>query len=332
MSAAGTAPPSIGIRLPTLDTQRPSGKELKALAIRAEALSFDSLWFVDHLLIAEHMLGATSWDPLVALPYIAGCTDRIQLGTSVMIAPLRHQLWLLKQLGTISGAVGERVLLGLGVGYDEREFAAAEVDRSTRGQRLDAVLDALAMARRDGVLSVRGVPVSPAPSCWAAVLVGGGGSSRVEDSGGQVRMTEKVLTRIARADGWVARSSAPPDMMRADQDAIRARRRELALPDEFRTVRATFLHLSTAGDAERALTEQTQAMTASGWTGTPQALRNAYPTGTIDEIVEWLRSEVASGVDHLILHPVGNVAEQIELLGEHVLGRVKDVAREARTG
>lgn len=313
------AGPFIGVRMPTLDAEHPSSGGLRTLARRAEELGFDSLWCLDHLLPSRYVFDSATWDPLAAIPFLAGCTERIKLGTSVLVAPLRHRLWLLKQLGTVSALCGERMLLGVGVGYDEREFAAAGADRRTRGRALDETLESLTAARRDGRLIYDGHPVSPPPSLWDAILVGGGGSLTVEDGDEPVRMSDRVLNRIARADGWLARSSSPTDVVDDDRQAIAARRVELGLAPNFTLVRATFLHVSLAACREDALAEQVGAIRALGWDGTAEDFAHIYPAGTVAEIVERLRSDVAIGVDHFILHPVGNAAEQLERLAEHVV-------------
>ncbi len=310
--------PSIGVRLPTLDAERPTSRGLRSLAQRAEELGFDSLWCLDHLLPSRYVFDSATWDPLTTIPFLAGCTERIQLGTSVLVVPLRHRLWLLKQLGTLSALAGERVLLGVGVGYDEREFAAAGADRRTRGRALDDVLGALTAARRDGFLRYDGYPVSPPPSSWGAVLAGGGSSLTVEDGDEPVSMSDRVLTRIARADGWLARSSSPTSVVDDDRRAIAARRLELGLEPDFTLVRAIFLHVSLAARREDALAEQVRAMRALGWEGAAEDFADIYPAGTIAEIIERLRSDLAIGVGHFILHPVGDAAEQLERLARHI--------------
>jgi alkanesulfonate monooxygenase SsuD/methylene tetrahydromethanopterin reductase-like flavin-dependent oxidoreductase (luciferase family) len=155
------------MRSPTLDVERPNSRALRSLAQRAEAIGFDSLWCLDHLLPSRFVFDSGTWDPLTTIPFLAGCTERIKLGTSVLVVPLRHRLWLPKQLGTLSALAGERVMLGVGVGYDEREFAAAGADRRTRGRALDDVLEALAVAAARRLADLRRLS-----GIAAAVLVG----------------------------------------------------------------------------------------------------------------------------------------------------------------
>lgn len=259
--------PLIGMRSPTLDVERPNSRALRSLAQRAEAIGFDSLWCLDHLLPSRFVFDSGTWDPLTTIPFLAGCTERIKLGTSVLVVPLRHRLWLPKQLGTLSALAGERVMLGVGVGYDEREFAAAGADRRTRGRALDDVLEALAVAAARRLAD--------------AILVGGGGSLTVEDGAEPVRMSDRVLSRIARADGWLARSSSPTGVVDGDRSAIADRRVQFGLDRSFTLVRATFLHVSIAPRSEDALAEQVAAMRALGWEGSETDFAGIHPSGTI---------------------------------------------------
>jgi hypothetical protein len=160
-------------------------------------------------------------------------------------------------------------------------------------------------------------PLAPT-AAGAVVLSGGGSSATVTDGAEPVRMTDRVLSRIARADGWIVRSSAPPTLIGGDRDAVVARRTRLGESAPFAIVRATFVHVSLAPDTETALHEQVRAMSALGWTGTTDELRAAYPTGTCDEIVQRLRSELG-GVAHVILHPVGDAEEQAERIGAYLM-------------
>lgn len=319
----------VGVRLPTLLSQGASGDDVGGLAERAEELGFDSVWCVDHLLAAQYVFGSASFEPAVLLAYLAGRTSRIHLGISVLIAPLRHQFWLLKQLGTLSQLAGERILLGLGAGWDEREFRVSDVDRSSRMRRLDIVLEALLSARMDGHVSFAGEAVQPAPARFRAILVGGGSSSTVLEHGVPVTLAVPVARRISLADGWVVRSSATPSMMAADLAVIRDTRQRLGQPSEMEVARALFLHVSAVADDKVALAEQMSAMASIGWRGTPDSFQATYPSGSISSIVERLLIEADLGVTHFILHPVGDVEQQMHQLASHVLPALRTRAGRA---
>lgn len=115
-------------------------------AALAEDADLDSLWITDHIAIppddAEGS-GGRYLDPLITLAWIAASTNRIKLGTGVLILPYRSALPTAKQVATLQELAGERLLLGVGIGWMDAEFRALGLDRHTRGQTSDEVLELL---------------------------------------------------------------------------------------------------------------------------------------------------------------------------------------------
>jgi probable F420-dependent oxidoreductase len=117
-----------------------------ACARAAEAADIDDLWVADHIAIppddAEGSNGRYL-DPLATLAFLAGVTQRIGLGTGVLVLPYRPPLATAKWIATIQELSGGRLLLGVGAGWMEPEFRAVGVPRSERGRVTDATLDFL---------------------------------------------------------------------------------------------------------------------------------------------------------------------------------------------
>ena len=80
------------------------------------------------------------YDPFVALSYIAANTSRIRLGVSVLIVPYRNPIATAKALATIDRMSGGRLICGVGVGWNEAEFAALGVKFDERGPRTNEYL------------------------------------------------------------------------------------------------------------------------------------------------------------------------------------------------
>lgn len=116
---------------------------LRASAALAESAGLDTLWVPDHIAIppddAEGSDGRYL-DPLASLAWLAAATERIRLGTAVLILPYRPALPTAKAIATIQELSGERLELGVGVGWMEAEFRAVGVDRRERGRVSDEVL------------------------------------------------------------------------------------------------------------------------------------------------------------------------------------------------
>jgi probable F420-dependent oxidoreductase len=134
-----------------------SPANLVAVAQRAEALGFDSVWVTDRLLSPVHPTapwrGApdgrypeayrTSLDPLTALTFVAGATSRVRLGTSILNVNYHHPVVVGRALTTLDVVSGGRLVLGVGIGWHPDEFTAVGVDMRTRGRRADEFLSVL---------------------------------------------------------------------------------------------------------------------------------------------------------------------------------------------
>ena len=129
---------TIGFRLPT-GTGLATPENLRTLAMRGEELGFDQVWIGDHIVMPTHIASAYPYsttgtppfdatqpwcDPLSVLSYLAGCTQRIKLGTSVLILPYRDPVFTAKIVSTLDYLSGGRAILGVGVGWMEEEFKA----------------------------------------------------------------------------------------------------------------------------------------------------------------------------------------------------------------
>src|ERR1700680_2968471 len=102
----------------------------------AEQIGFDALFVSDHLCIPPDDTegsGGRYLDVLATLAYLAGATDRIRLGVSVLVLPYRPAVLTAKQVATIQALSGARMIIGVGVGWMEAEFAALGVDARKRG-------------------------------------------------------------------------------------------------------------------------------------------------------------------------------------------------------
>src|ERR1700761_7827691 len=131
---------SWGVLLPTFDALR-TGRppQVTAAARLAEESGLDGVWAGDHLWCPAPILDATS-----ALAAAAAVTERVSIGTSVLLLGMRPLAWSAKQVATLQALSGNRLKLGVGIGGEfPVEYAAAEVPVKERGRRLDAALDVL---------------------------------------------------------------------------------------------------------------------------------------------------------------------------------------------
>src|SRR3989441_8516327 len=139
----------------------------------AEQLGLDGVFVPDHILAkpatTQHYGG--HWpDPFSLLAYLAGRTQRIRLGASVIVLPYRSALVAAKAAATVDQASGGRFIFGVGVGWDEAEFVDLRLPFRERGRLSDDYIRAIKAAwaadvpeYKGGYVRVGGGPFSPRP-------------------------------------------------------------------------------------------------------------------------------------------------------------------------
>src|SRR6266581_7158809 len=129
---------------------------IKTFARAVEDLGFDSLFITDHLLAAKRFYSVSFLEPLAALAMAAGVTERVRLGTSILIMPLRNPVLLAKELATLQFLSENRVILGAGVGWNDAEYDAVGVRKAERGKRTDEMLDIMLPLLEGETVTYRG--------------------------------------------------------------------------------------------------------------------------------------------------------------------------------
>ena len=136
-----------------------------------EGLGFESLWTIDHAVM--HMeydsrypyktTGRTPLpadsnmpDPLIMMALLAGVTERIRLGTSMLILPQRHPIILAKEVATLDQYARGRITLGVGVGWVKEEVEVMKQDFHDRGRRANEWIEVLKALWTEGVSEYQG--------------------------------------------------------------------------------------------------------------------------------------------------------------------------------
>lgn len=229
--AAQLPVPQLSTTLITFGDQPPSWERILATAQAADRAGIDRLLVSDHLAFGEQLddygrpeLGGTAggrqptgpdghWlEPLTVLAGVAAVTDRIRLGTNILLAALRNPLSLAKTLATLDVISNGRVDLGVGVGWQRAEYDAAGVSFEGRGPQLDHTLAVMATLWQDGVaefeddlLSFERIHTMPKPVQPGGVPVWVGGS-----------VNRRVARRIARfGAGWIPWGESADDVGRS---------------------------------------------------------------------------------------------------------------------
>jgi probable F420-dependent oxidoreductase len=183
----------------------------------AEDAGFSFLTISDHVAITEDVFAEYQtpfYDPLITLAYLAAATERVRLGTSVLILAYRHPLLTARSAANIDQLSGGRLFLGIGVGWAREEFEALSIDFAARGRRGDEYLDVMRRCwaeekvSHDGEFcSFRDVHTGPPPVRPEGIPIWVGGESEVA-----IRRTVRrgdVWHPLRPIAGWLERDGLP---------------------------------------------------------------------------------------------------------------------------
>jgi probable F420-dependent oxidoreductase len=179
-SRANVAQMHLGVILPNFGAgSSPAG--IRRSVELAEELGFDSVWTTEHIVVGPEGVDPYGrvYDPLVTLGWIAGWTERIGLGTSIVLAPLHNPYHLAKEVATLQELSGGRFRLGIGMGWHRDEYEFMGIPFEGRGRRGDETLRLMrALWRGDGefegrIWSFHDATAEPHPSPAPEIWVGG---------------------------------------------------------------------------------------------------------------------------------------------------------------
>lgn len=299
---------------------------------QVEDLGFDSIFITDHLFAAKQFYSVNFLEPISALSLVAGVTERVKLGTSVMVMPIREPVLLAKQLATLHFLSAGRMILGAGIGWYPPEYAATGVQKSERGARTDEILDIIMpllegeKVTYDGEFySIEDVTIEPRLPKRPEVWIGGGSQLADPGSPDLPRFVEAVKKRILRTEGWIPRPTCPPEDIARDWAELQAYLSEHGRdPSSLTVAHENFVHVVKTNDRDKALAEQHEAFleVMSNARG-PEYLEKVYLFGTPDDIVESLQARIDAGVQRFMLHTMTPDPTQLEDWVTEIIAHVR---------
>ena len=308
-----------GILIPTREavmSGRPQTAPLLAMAERAEAAGFDSVW------IGDSITARPRHEPLTLMAAIAARTHRVRLGTGVLLPALRPPVVLAHVIGTLDRIAEGRVILGVGIAADmpaiRREFAAVGVPWERRvGRLLETLEICRALWSRDHVsfsgkhFTLDDVTVEPKPprSGGPPIWIGGSGPT--------------ALREAAHFDAWFPTGPSieffAENFPRVQAAAKAAGRR----PDE--VIGAAYLTLAL--DADRAKAEARMNQFLETYYAAPATVikaRQAGYAGPIEGCVEWIQRWIDAGARHIALRFAGgDQLAQVDEAAKALLPKLK---------
>jgi probable F420-dependent oxidoreductase len=285
--------------------------ELLTTARRAEQLGFTSLWAWDHLFLGSRQ-PFPQLEALTTLAVLAGHTTTIELGTGVLVLPIRDPALLAKTAASIQAISGGRLRLGVAAGWYEREFDATGTPFKNRGRIFERNLEiCMDLWTKDEVtgswddLSFRRVKMLPAPQPRPQVLIGG--------------YVDRVLKRAATlGDGWLTYFYTPEAFAESWSKIERFAEEAGRDPAELRSLNQLPICIGPSKEAARARTGPWLA----SYFDTPE-WSNATPDsaicGTPEDCAEQIAAHLDAGVQEICLIPHEYDLDQVEQCAAEVL-------------
>jgi probable F420-dependent oxidoreductase len=282
----------IGMFLPHVGEQA-TKENIVYSAMEAEKGGIDSVWVLDRLLWplnpqTPYVASADGslpveyqnvLDPLTTLTFVAGITERISLGTSIIDMFFQNPVILGKRFATLDALSGGRVIAGLGLGWSKDEYEVSGIPYKERGSRADEYLQVLKKIWTEEVVEFRGqfynIPASkigpkPSQKPHPPILLGG--------------FSPKIFSRIVNyTQGWIGAAGFGPlnqleQQIIALKEVARKHDKDPSKVGIYMVSYPTILESSPASNELR----------------TPM-------TGTIEQIGSDIERLNAIGTDHLIL-------------------------------
>lgn len=301
--------PRLGYLLPTRERVMEGVHEtapLLALAEKAEALGFDSVW------VGDSLLARPRHDPLTLLAAVAARTRKVEMGTAVLLPALRNPVVLAHQVATLDRISEGRLILGIGIASDmpniRAEFVAAGVPFE---KRVGTLVEGVALMRAlwtgkavdwDGRWKMTGAVLGPTPHRAGGPPIWIGGS---------VAAARERTGRLF--DGWFPNAPSPADYAGQFAEVRQAAKAAGRNPDA--VTGAMYLTLSIDDDAACA-EARIDAYLEQYYGQRPDVMRKRQMcyAGPAKGAGAWLKSYADAGASHVVLRFAGEHERQLQIV------------------
>ena len=257
----------IGISLSNYG-ELPSKDFLADAAIEIESKNLDSIWLSDHIMVPKNdKPWSRVFETITTLGYLASITDTVQLGSSIIIIPLRNPFVLAKQIATLDALSGGRIVIGAAIGWNQKEYQMLGCDFKNRTKTFANNIETMKKMWA-GKFAKDGYSCEPMPETASGppILIGG--------------QSKGALRRVAlMGDGWHPVGISPQQYEKGMQEIL-----ELKNRDYIWSLRINFA-------ANKKLSSQ--------YTGTDGGARLRL-VGNTDEIISQIHEYKEIGLDHLV--------------------------------
>ena len=303
---------NVGLHIPAAsDGPLPSAAQYVDFFRHAERLGFHGLWTEDRLFHDANLL-----EPLTLLTLAAGTTERMVLGTAVLLLSMRNAPELARRLSSLDHLSKGRVHLGVSLGGRPGEYPGLGLRQAERVARLrENILVLRALLQGEPVThggrfyDLEGATVRPASPQQGGIPIHMGGH------------VEPVLKRTGElADGWIGGPFTPPDVYRACWDQVLAHAREFGR-DPSQLEAGKLIYVAVDDDRDRALASLTPFLHAYYGAARDPAVFAVY--GPADHVAAGLQEFVDAGTRTFMLGVPSLDVDHLERIASDVVPRLR---------
>ncbi len=305
----------------TLHPEQPKIDEILTYATRAEALGFHSTWAWDHILLGSKR-PFPFLESLSTLTAVAMRTTRVQVGTGILVLPLRNPTILAKTLATLDHISRGRLVLGMAAGWYEREFEACGIPFRKRGaifvqhvqilkrlwteEHVDGTVDGYTFQRA----AMLPKPVQrPRPP----MLFGG--------------YVDAVLRRIVRhGDGWLTYFYTAESFRKTWRKILDLAAEQGRDPGELRNAHQLPIYVARSyEEADRGIREFIgQYFDVAPWS---ESTADSAIRGTPEQCAEQLAAHIDAGLEHIVFVPYQYSLDQLDVIARDIIPRLRGTVR-----
>jgi len=298
-----------------------SGDHLASYCREVEKLGYASIWHAEHFVMAPPLLTTSWYEPLVTMSYVASAVKKVKIGTAILILPLRNPGVLAKEVATLDILSNGRFMLGVAIGWLDKEYELVGVSMKERGSRFEESIKVMKLlwtsdsASWDGKFwRFKDMKLEPKPlqKPHPPIIIGAAGRSLNDPN-----RFEKLLKRAAElGDGWYAATYVPTEYIRKGVEILRRHLKILKKDDkDFPMMSHKYVYLLDGGETKAA--EEVSQVLAMPL----DEAKKQYFICDKAELAKRIDEQIAAGLTHFNLIPLTRDLEVLEYVANEIMPR-----------
>ncbi|MEM1946307.1 MAG: TIGR03619 family F420-dependent LLM class oxidoreductase [Candidatus Caldarchaeum sp.] len=295
-----------------------SVEELTDYCREVERLGYTSIWHAEHFVMAPPLLSTSWYEPLVTMAAVAAAVRKAKIGTAIVILPLRNPGVLAKEAATLDVLSNGRFMLGVAIGWLDKEFELVGVSLKERGKRFEEAIKVMKLLWTEESASWDGrfwrfkdVRLEPKPiqKPHPPIIIGAAGRSL-----NNPQRFERLLKRAAElGDGWYAATYMPVEYIRKSVEILRTHLKALKKDESsFPMISHKYVYLLD-GREHKAAQEVSQVLAMPF-----DETKKQYFVCDKAELAKRIDEHISAGLTHFNLIPVTRDLDVLEYVANEI--------------